>query len=228
MKRFIKIILPISIVIFIAFVFLKPRSEKRMEKIAYKELANYLGERFDTTNYNLVGPLVNNKNTEYTSFQWYRVLPWGDTASIYIDVFKRINTFSWRDIYFWPRITMNYQWNYLMGSPSKMEDILPLGLKDTTRLKHKISFSLKQDTLSDSTELLMPAKKLFYFLQNGFFNVLDKKENYTIVEFFEPIGNIHIINGDKCDSLSTVGAKVYVNDHLEVSIEPYKVPDNLW
>lgn len=228
MKRFIKILLPVSLIIFIAFLILKPRSEKRTEKIANKVLINYLGEGFDTTNYNVVGPLVNVKNAEYTSFQWYKVLPWGDTASIYIDVFKRINSFSWRDNYFWPRITMNYKWNYLLGSLSNPEDVLPLRFKDKIYLNNQLKLYPNQETCTDSTELLISPDWLFFFLKKGYFRVFDKKENYTVVEFLEPIGNIICINGDKIDTISSIGAKVYVNDHFEVLIEPYKVPNNLW
>ncbi len=228
MEKFIKILLPIILVVLIISLFLKPRSEKRMENIAHKELNNYLGEGFDTTNYNVVGPLVDTKNAEYASFQWYKVLPWGDTASIYIDVFKRINSFSWRDKYFWPRITMNYQWNYLLGSISKLEDVLPLRFKEKVYLNAQLRLYPNHETPTDSTKLSISPDRLFFFLEEGFFRVLDKRENHTIVEFFEPVGDIIYMNGNKVDTISSVGAKVYVNDYLEVLIEPYKVPENLW
>jgi len=229
MKRFITILLPIILVVLVAFLFLRPRKEKRMEKIAYKELINYLGEGFDTTNYKVIGPLMGTKNVEYNSYQWYKVLPWGDTASIYIDVFRRLNSFSWRDKYFWPRITMNYQWNYLMGSISKLEEILPLRFKDKIYLHTQLRLYPNHETHTDSTELSISPERLFFFLEEGFFRVLDKKENYTVVEFFEPVGNIFYMNGDKVDTIFfSTGAKIFVNDYLEVLIEPYKIPEYLW
>jgi len=204
--------------VFIAFLVLKPRSENRMEKIAYKELINYLGEGFDTTNYNVVGPLIDTKDVEYVSFQWYKVLPWGDTASIYIDVFKCINSFSWRDKYFWPRITMNYQWNYLQGPLSKLEDVLPLRFKDKIYLNTHLRLYPNHETNTDSTKLSISPDRIFFFLEEGFFRVLDKKENYTVVEFYEPIGSVVYMNGGKLDTIPSLGAKVYVNDYLEVLI----------
>lgn len=60
------------------------------------------------------------------------------------------------------------------------------------------------------------------------FRVLDKKENYVVVEFFEPIGKVVCVGKNGDENELTVGAKVYVNDFYEVLIVPFKVPNELW
>lgn len=121
-----------------------------MEKIAYGELENYLGEGFDTV-YNIKGPIVNNSKEEYTTFQWYKVLSWGDTASVFIDVSQNLASFSWRDNYFFPRITMNYQWNYLLGSISKLDNILPSKFAENIYLNTQLKLYPNHDKYFDGS-----------------------------------------------------------------------------
>lgn len=228
MKFYFKILLPIILFGIIFFLFLNPRSNERMEKVAFNELENYLGEGFDTTNYNVQGPIVNKTREGYTTFQWYKVLPWDDTASIFIDVSQSLTSLSWRDNYFFPRITMNYKWNYLLGSTSKLEDVLPLKFDEKIYLNTQLKLYPNHERYFDSSELTIEPERLFFFLKEGCFRVLKKEDDYTIVEFYEPIGNVFYKNKNKIDTMSPTGAMVFVNEAFEMLIVPYKIPDELW
>ncbi len=201
-----------------------------MEKVAYNELENYLGEGFDTTNYNVKGPIVNNTKEGYTTFQWYKVLPWGDTASIFFGVSQSITPLSLSRIgnYYWPRITMNYQWQYLMGPISEFDDILPTKYNKGIFLDTQLKLYPNHDKYFDSSELTIAPERLFFFLKEGYFRILKKEDDYTVVEFYEPIGNVFYKNGNRQDTTFTLGAKVFVNEAFEMLIMPYKIPDELW
>jgi len=226
MKKYLKVLLSIIFAGVIIFLFLNPRSDERMEKIAYGELENYLGEGFDTV-YKIKGPIVNNSKEEYTTFQWYKVLSWGDTASVFVDVSQNLASFSWRDNYFFPRITMNYQWNYLIGSISKLDTILPSKFDESIYLNIQLKLYPNHDKYFEGSELTIEPERLFFFLKEGYFRILNKKYDYTIIEFYEPIGNVFYRNGNKQNATFTLGAKVFVNDAFEILIVPYKIHDNL-
>jgi hypothetical protein len=201
-----------------------------MEKVAFNELENYLGEGFDTTNYNLKGPIVNRIKEGYTTFQWYKVLPWNDTASIFLDVSQSLTPLSLSRIgnYFLPRITMNYQWNYLLGPICKLEDVLPLKFEEKIPLNNQLKLYPNHTNYFDSSELVISPERLFYFIKEGYFRVLKKENDYTVVAFYEPIGNVFYKNKNKQDTTFTLGAKVFVNEAFEMLIVPYKIPDELW
>jgi hypothetical protein len=123
---------------------------------------------------------------------------------------------------------MNYQWNYLLGPISNLEDVLPLKFKEKIYLNTQLRLVQIQETNKDSTELFVSIEKLFFFLNEGFFRILDKKENYTIIEFYEPVGNVVCLKGEIVDTIATSGVKVYINDYLEVLMEPIIIPRELW
>ena len=199
-----------------------------MEKIAYNELENYLREGFDTTNYGVSGPIIDRTKKEHTTFQCYKVLPWGDTALIFIDVSQSLTSLSWRDNYFFPRITMNYQWQYLVGSISEFDDVLPTKFNKGIFLDTQLKLYPNHDRYFDSSELTIAPERLFFFLKEGYFRILKKEDDYTVVEFYEPIGNVFYKNGNKQDATFTLGAKVFVNEEFEMLIVPFKIPDELW
>ncbi len=231
MKRFKRIYLPIILGVLIVFLILKHRGEKRMEKIARNELENYLGEGFDTTNYNVKGPIIcKSKKERYTTFQWYKVLSWGDTASIFIDVPESLIPFSLKRLgdFILPGTTMNYQWYYLMGPISKLKDVLPIKYKKGIPLNAQLKLYQNHKRYFDSSELTIAPNKLFFYLKEGYFRPLKKEDDYTVVEFYEPIGNVFYKNGNKQDTTFTLGAKVFVNEAFEILIVPYKIPEELY
>jgi len=220
MKNIIWIIL-IALTLFVLLIIRPIRTTSVMKGIAENEFENV--SIYDTLRKQLLGPVITDKG-KYSEFKWYKVLEWGDTAAVYIDVFKRPNSFSWRDDFFWPRITMNYQWYYFLfpKGTSKFIDILP---NQYTNKKISISdFRLynKQENVADSIKYVIKLDKLFFFLQKGYFQVMDKQENYIAIDFYEPVANI--VHKDKNDTILTMSAKVFVNDSLEVLIMPYYVP----
>ena len=65
---------------------------------------------------------------------------------------------------------------------------------------------------------------MFSFLKQGYYNVLQRYDDYTVVAFYEPIASI--TNNNKITKVMT--AKVYFNDKNEVFIYPYDAPLDLW
>lgn len=199
-----------------------PRTDKQMKRIAYKQLGSYL------TDYDLKGPIIEKANNQNLIFQWYKVLSWGDTASIFIQVSPYLTSLTWRDRYFWPAINMNHQWNYLLGPITEFKEVLPLNFNKKDSLATQLRLDSNHKTNTDSTKLLITPDKLFFFLKEGYFRVLDKKKDYTIVGFHEPIADVFYNNGNKKDTLLTPGAAIFVNETSEILIVPYRVPDELW
>jgi hypothetical protein len=223
MKKLLQILtLLLLLGVVVVYLFLRPRSIKRMEETALFELEEILGKGYKA--YNLKGPLIDTTHNEYVSFQWYKILNWGDTASIYIDVFKRLSSFSWRDNYFWPRVTMNHQWSYLAGSRSEFKDVLPIKTKNKTLILSSLQLYPNQEKYYENSEVLIRPERLFFYLKNGYFEVLEKRKEYTVATFYEPIGYIYQGN----DTILTMAAKVYLNDAAQVLILPYNAPVELW
>lgn len=224
MKKIISIV--ILIILIVAIIYIKPiRTVKIMEEIAKDELREPPLGLFTEAYYNaykgqeLDGPLIIDKG-RHIEFQWYKVLKWGDTASVYANVYKYPNSFSWRDNFFWTNIGMNeyfYYYSFQNGT-SKFEDILPSthkkGVSDS--LKYKPYYA--QNKVADSISFIINIERLFYFLQKGYFIIIEKNDDYTVVDFYEPIANI--IYKHSNDTISTMSAKIFFNDSLEVFIIP--------
>jgi len=221
MKKIIWIII-IGLVAIILFVLIRPiRTKSIMKSIAVNEFEDI--QMYDSLRKKLTGPVINDKG-KYVEFKWYKVLEWGDTSTIYIDVYKKPSSFSWRDDFFCPKITMNYQWYYFLfpHGTSRFEELLSLQCQ-----KEAIDFSKykpyhRQNEVSNSINFTVIPERLFYFLQNGYFTVVEKNDDYTIVDFYEPIANI--VHKHTDETISTMSAKVFVTDSLELFILPYDVP----
>jgi hypothetical protein len=227
MKKRIGIILTIVVIIILLYFIVKPiRTTGVLSNIAQREFQNIA--MYDSLRKQLIGPIILKKNT-YNEFMWYRVLDWGDTAAIYIDVYKYPTSFSWRDDYFWPRITMNYQWGYLTsGTISTFKDVLPLKYENKNLNLSSLQLYPNQEKYYESSEMLINPDRLFYFLKKGYFEVLEKKEDYTVVAFYQPIGNVYERTKNKTDTINTMSAKVLINEASEVLIIPYNAPLELW
>lgn len=209
------------------YFFVRPiRTAGVLSNIAYREFQNI--PMYDSLRKQLKGPIILKEN-KYNEFMWYRVLDWGDTAAIYIDVYKYPTSFSWRDDYFWPRITMNYQWGYLAsGSISTFKDVLPIKYENRPLILSRLHLYPNQEKYYESSTVSISPDRLFYFLKEGYFEVLEKKENYTIVAFYQPIGNVYVRTQNKIDTTNTMSAKVLINEASEALIIPYNAPLELW
>ena len=192
-----------------------------MKSIAENELDDI--QMSDSLKKQLSGPLVSDKGI-YVEYKWYKNLEWGDTAAVYIDVYKQPSSFSLRDNFFWPRTTMNYQWYYFLfpNGTSKFANILPSQSERVDVNSPKVKLYKTKNTITDSINLIIRTDRLFYFLQKGYFTVVEKNEDFTVVDFYEPIANI--VHKDTRDTMSTMSAKVSINDSLGVIIMPYDVP----
>jgi hypothetical protein len=171
------------------------------------------------------GPIVTDRQ-ERVEYTWYKVLQWGDTASISAFVYKNFmkefsGIFRKKNP---PSVSADSKWYYVYVPEgiSKFADLLPQQHYKQERdfSKYKLYYSQKE--MSDSINFIVRPTQLFYFLQKGYFTVVEKHDNYTVVDFYEPIA---AIGGSQAnDPISTMSAKVYVNDSYEVLITPYVVP----
>ncbi|MCE2972283.1 MAG: hypothetical protein LW852_02445 [Sediminibacterium sp.] len=221
MKKIIWKIL-FGLIVIILFVLIRPiRTKSVMKSIAKDEFDDI--QVYDSLRKHLIGPLITNKG-EYYEFKWYKLLEWGDTAAVHIDVYKKPSSFSWRDDFYWPRVTMNYQWYYFLFPQgiSKFADILPEQYKKEGIDSSKYKPYHGQSEIADSIHFTVIPDRLFYFLQKGYFTIVEKNDTYTIVDFYEPIANI--VHKHKKDTITTMSAKVFMNDSMEVFMIPYDIP----
>jgi hypothetical protein len=176
----------------------------------------------DSLRQQLQGPLILDKG-DYVEFNWYKVLEWNDSANLYIDVFKYPVGKDWSR-FFAPRVTMDWQWYYFLfpNGTSTFDKVLPK-LSQYEIIDHsKYKLYSKINHTTDSVKFDIQPERLLYFLKKGFFTVIEKSDTYTIVDFYEPIA---AIGGSQTnDLISTMSAKVYINDSFEVLISPYIVP----
>lgn len=236
MKQHILILLLIALLFEAVFLVFTPRSTEQMEEIAMTELEDFLGNGYDKI-YNLNGPFVSEKAKEFIEYFWFKKLEWGDSAKIYVKVYKSPlspNRFEswWRNylLYLSSSITMNYQWNYLIIKTSNkginsFEEVFPEG---DNRINLMSSLSLNIDsTKYQGYEITISAKKLLYLLKKGYFEILEKNNSETIISFYEPIASFYSDKNDS-DTVSVMTAKVFVNDSSSISIFPYNAPIEIW
>lgn len=163
---------------------------------------------------------------ERVEYTWYKVLEWGDTASISAFVYKNfLKEFSGilrkKNP---PSVTADIKWYYVYVPEgiSKFADVLPQQHEKKAIDSSKYKPYQRQNEIADSINFTVTPDRLFYFLQKGYFTVVEKNDTCTIVDFYEPIANIvHRLTND---TISTISAKVFFNDSLEVLIMPYDVP----
>ena len=156
-------------------------------------------------------------------FSWYSIIESGDSAILNIQVNKQGKFLQ--DEQF--RVTMNRSWGYLFNPKSKYINILPLKYKgDSLFLERVVLFKNQDEYLNstDSLQLLIPIKELFSFLKKGYFSVLERYEDNTVVAFYEPIAKIISEN----ESKPILTGKVFFTDRNEVLIFPYDAPEELW
>ncbi len=210
-----------AIIVITLFIITRPiRTESVMKSIAINEFENI--QMYDSLRKQLTGPVIIDKG-KYLEFKWYKVLEWNDSARLYIDIFKKPIGQEWKS-FFSPRITMDWQWYYFLfpNGTSTFADVLPSQQKNLPIDSSKYKPYHRQNEMPDSINFIVIPDRLFYFLQKGYFTVVDEMDTYTIVDFYEPIANI--VHRHAKETLSTMSAKVFVNDSLEVFILPYDVP----
>lgn len=174
----------------------------------------------DSLRIQLTGPVIHDKGA-YTSHTWFKVLEWGDTAMLHIDVYKRPQSFSWRDNFFWPRITMNYKWYYfvLQGDSSKLKGLLPdKGIRIPLEALQLDVVQFNRVHNPQKVAFLVPPEMLLILLKKGYFTLLEKNQTHTIVEFYEPIANVR--KNGLSPKTWVSSAKVSINDSLQIFVDP--------
>jgi hypothetical protein len=208
----------IALIIIFLIVVIKPiRTKSVMNSIAEDVFEDIL--IYDSLRKQLESPVISDKG-KYLDFKWYKVLKWGDTSIVHIEVYKWPSSFSWRDHFYWPRTTMNYQWNYFLfpNGTSKFTNLLDN--KDDKKVIDKFAFKpySKNLKIADSINFIVKPEQLFFFLQKGYFQIIDNWDSCVFIDFYEPIAKIS--HKYKNYSTATISAKIYVYDSLELVILP--------
>lgn len=224
------IFLGILIIIFIG-IFRPVRTKKVMEVIAKEKLMDepfcLFTDKYKKNYKGIEGPLVSDRKKRIV-YTWYIVLEWGDTAKVSAYVYKNfLNEF----LGFFrkknpPDVTANHQWNYIYigdgNGISKFADILPNTYNDKPTNILNFSLNYDQNKINDSIEFCVKPERILYYLKKGYFFLDEKNKNYAIVDFYEPIAQI--VSKYKNLTVSTMSAKIYVNDSSEVLILPIYAP----
>lgn len=218
-KSMQKVLVLCFLFLMLFFYLFRPRSDERMKEIATEELNMMLTDTYRKyMKTYLKGPLiVKYSDKNYINFIWYHKLDWGDTAKIYVQVYR--NPLSWDGL--WTNITMNYQTAYLTsGKASDFKVILP----DTSMAISAIKLAPNQGQDCVTCNFIIAPEKLLYILKNGYFEFLQKKDDYTKVAFYESIAKIYDIKKNKTDTIYTRTARIFIDKNLEVKIIPYHNP----
>lgn len=204
--------------------FLWPRSTHKMSSIAKEELVAIVPQPLINQ---LSGPLIR-ETDDHSEFVWFKNLEWGDTSKIYIRVYKNFYSCKekswWRSFlcYLEPQVTMNYEWNYFIfedGTGNFLE-AFPSGGK---AIEVQSSLISNADSIRNGYELIVPSEQIVKFLENGYFEVLQKENDTTIISFYEPIANWYLNN--RKDTIWVSTAKVISNDTTGITLVPYKISD---
>lgn len=195
-----------------------------MKKKAEKKFFSLMNEHNLSAHLNdFKGPIISeNINYKGLKFSWYKCLNYNDTVYVNISVpnysFPLVND---------TRLTMSYDWKFLFGPKSKFSELIDKGENDSWMI-NKLLFSNEQDKYyvnENSSYLKIEKNKLLYYLKNGYFDILKKYEDSTVVLFYKPIGDIIYSNNKKS---FTLGASVTIDSMNQILIKPIDVPDSLW
>jgi len=168
------------------------------------------------------GPIVTDRK-ERIEYTWYKILEWGDTASISAFVYKSVlNEFS--GIFRAknpPSVTADTRWFYVYMPEgiSNLKEILPKSRDCNTTDLSALMLCYTHEKMADSIEFIVKPERLLFFLRKGYFHILAKQENNVFIEFYEPIANIVQVNTK--DTINTKSAKVSFNESSVVQILPY-------
>jgi len=222
------IVLTIFIILF-AFIIRPIRTMKVMESIAKSELMGepfYLfTKKYERLYKDVEGPLVNDLQ-DRVQFTWYKVLEWGDTASISAYVYKNfikefLGVVRAKNP---PSITADIKWYYVYVPEgiSRFTDILPNQYDDKAVDISIFKLDNRQQNIVDSITFTIEPERLLLFLKKGHFQVVEKLEEYVAVDFYQPIAKL--VHSPSNSTTSTMSAKVFFIDSLYVLIIPYDIP----
>lgn len=190
MKKYISIITLVIILIF-TYQLIRPfRTENDLKVLASQEFEGILSsenQNNDSDLNNYKGPLVHdNLNENSKEFTWFKSLKWGDSAKISITIFKSLDSFSFRDKFFNPKINLNRFWLYKnIKSDFTLKSILEKKFSN-----NNINYSnliLKKNSIEQKYYYCIDSKKISFYLNQGYFIYNEDNNSFS---FFEKIADI--------------------------------------
>lgn len=226
-KGCLRIISLIALVILILILISRisvSRSNEKLEQIAkaiYKH-KKYDFKETDKWDMFILLPYVENKEKDGLIFTWIYILETGDTAKANIELSRKKRLLHDEEplsIYF------NYKHSYIFKTDKDLINLLPKKYKLDREYIDKLSLSVRQADFIDSTNnmnFIIPSERLYDYLNKGFYSVLARYENYTVIALYEPIAYL------PDEDYPTMIAKIIFNDSSEVFIYPYRATDEEW
>jgi len=165
--------------------------------------------------------LEESEEKEVLIFSWFYILESGDSAKLFVEVDKKGK--------FWEndpsRISTNSKWSYMFSPTSQFMSLIPQ-MMDISYLDKVNSVKVLGESFQDmdSSKLFLSEEKLFFILKEGYFNILMKYDDHTVVAFYETIASIDI----EGKAVPTLTAKIIFKDNRELVIVPYNAPMELW
>ena len=169
--------------------------------------------------------VVDTSHSEFggIEFVWYSVLDWGDTAQVSAKVTEQ------SDLYYhllgqvespW-LVNANSGYSYFRsGKQSDLMDLLP---PNHSRDVGALRPYRDSDYEIEGVTFLKPLDLLYRFLEEGYFVILGKNEEFTVVEFYDNIARIRE-NTEDSTTLEIKVARVIVNAENQVMIVPFRIP----
>lgn len=220
-KRILLLVIVIALVAYVLW----PRSVSRMASIARDELEMNVPKSLLE---HLEGPLIT-ETANYSEFMWFKKLEWGESSKIFIKVYKSFNSCNrhdswWRNFfcYLEPRVTMNHQWYYFLfpEGTSSFTEVFPSGYKG---IKIRTSLISNVDSTLNGYELTVSTERIIRFLKAGYFEVMQNKNDTSIILFYEPVA--YVYSDEKQDTIRLTAAKVFLNDTLGITLVPHQITD---
>jgi hypothetical protein len=226
------IVFIVSMAIALVFLIARPRSNTEMMQVAKSQLMEeplaLFNEDYQFLYKNVEGPLEVDKGDQML-YTWYSVLDWGDTATIsalvykslfkeYLGIFRAKNP---------PDAFADIKWYYVVvpNGISKFDDILNHNQKKLNTTLMDFRLSEKQASITGAIKFLIKPERLLFILKKGHFQVVDKHDGFTIVEFYQVIANLS--DTAENSAVETRTAKIYITDSTKVIILPCIVSMNL-
>lgn len=218
--RVVKIILVILILIlgYILYSIFKTDSIEDLKELALFHLNEYelYGERGLET-YNFKGPRISKNSIETITFQWYSILEWGDSASIYVEVYKK----GLKRHFYAKTISMNYQENYVAGPYYKITDLIPKSYTSNPNIINKLDSN--SIVVSKGITLIKPKEILIKLIKSGYVYYFDRRDIVTYIRFIEPIAKYNSWNEP-----SIFDGEMTIKNDSTIKILIYEFSDSFW
>jgi hypothetical protein len=228
-KGYLQIFIFISIGIIILFLISRisvTRNDEKLEQIARVIYQNEKHRFKETDKWEdfILLPYKENESGNGIVFTWIYILDTGDTAMANIELSRTkrlLNDEKPISIYF------NYKHSYIFKTDKDLINLLPKKYKHDSSYINKLILSEYQEEFFDTINILsfiIEPNRLYHYLNEGFYSVLARNDNYTSIAFYEPIANLLIDNKIE----PTMTAMIIFDNNSNVLIKPYQATDAEW